>query len=445
MPDQPLKEAGRKNALHLIPLNIALKTHKIFLLAAGLEALGGFAWVLSIPPDPKNSFLLGYSLPRLLVMLFFILAAAACVAALRRGEMAIQRVLDALLQKRLLRTTVYFLGAFLAVGCCWAALRLGHVFPQWQVYLDRLTPLLLWGGAVCLQWVLLLIYSESACAEIGQGPGNNPAVPPGCGLLYRPITFASRLFNLLFLGLVPLAMLAVLWLSQAMPFLMVMTLVTYTVLALLLVRARALPASVLLSAAFVGLGVVFFARVFPLGDNFSGEDERLLDTIYFKGGEAVEQDFYLPVNNSRFDALIADDQVEAVARIVGRFDAEKTTLSVNGKAVGTLAELLTNQPEKTFYAQPVGNYILRIPKDWGGSEVVTLRIASPEPFALGFGSGIHPLPDTAHSRLIYPDGQVEDLSARYFNRRFRFQNAIYLISTQYFDEAGSPLILGAFL
>jgi hypothetical protein len=131
----------------------------LYFAAAALEALAGLAYLFAIPADPKNSILLGFSLPRLLLALALLAAGATGAAlALRawREPSWAERVKAWLSSFRVQRVAgvIAAVGVLLGwVGVWTPAYRL----LQYGPYLERLRPLLVWALLVGLQTIGLLL------------------------------------------------------------------------------------------------------------------------------------------------------------------------------------------------------------------------------------------------------------------------------------------------
>ncbi|MEW5758327.1 MAG: hypothetical protein AB1755_02500 [Candidatus Omnitrophota bacterium] len=199
--------------------------------------------------------------------------------------------------------------------------------------------------------------------------------------------------------------------------------------------------------------IILCSRIHPVKKFPIGKDSTVFSEFQVNTGEAMEQDFFLPKSNWRFNRLMNDDNIEVVLRLMIDFDVKNSSIYINGNDIGKLSSLIIYKSDKFFYnVFPVYNFLLKLPKDLlKNQDKITIRIVSKKAFKIGYSSGVHPLPKIPHSRLIKTDGIVEDISDRYYNRRFRFQNVIYFISKKHTAAnknslmENNLLILGALL
>ena len=139
-----------------------------------------------------------------------------------------------------------------------------------------------------------------------------------------------------------------------------------------------------------------------------------------------------------------DPQVETVLRLVGDIDDKDSHLLINGQDIGRISELLISKSNPMYSIPHAYNYILKLPKGLlAGSRIITVKIVSQQSYKLGYSSGIAPLPQVAHAKLIHPSGELKDISAEYYHRRFRFSMVMYFISKEYSTLNNDPLILGS--
>lgn len=249
---------------------------------------------------------------------------------------------------------------------------------------------------------------------------------------------------------IPFAILLTYIATSAIPILYVMTFSIYYALTALMVKSfhRHLVVVILLFIT----GIIIYSRSSPLSNVPNYQDLRIISILDIARGDSVEQDFLIFQKDWKFTRLLHDPDVEPVLRLLGDFDPESTYIYINGTKIGSLSSLLICKTENPFYGFPVYNYLLKFPKNFLiNTTKITIRIFSQGNFKLAHSSGIHPLPLVSHARLIKTDGIIEDISNKYYHRRFRFQIAIYLISSKYlisnkyFAGAYDPLILGIIL
>ncbi|NPV87058.1 MAG: hypothetical protein HPY45_13750 [Anaerolineae bacterium] len=397
------------------------------LLIGAVEALGCLYLLLSIPADAKHATLFGYSPARLalagVLVLFCGAAAAGAWQVQRRGGAQAARWLMTLAERHLAAGALFTLFSLAAWGLAWISLH-GQQLPflHLAAYHARLRPLFIWLALMCAQCALALLVLD--------------------GMRHR--TLGTGMFGdrALLFGWLPPLFVAAFAVSSAQPILYPMALALYAALALTL--RRALPRRALTACLFLFSAGMGFARLFPLSVNLNDQDLTVCAVMPFAPDETLEQDFWLDPSDWRLERLMARDDTEVLLRLLGDYgDPQQVSIFINGRRMGSLASLLYTRTETPFYGYPVYNHYLRIPKDaLQGAERITLRIQSSAGFHQAYSSGIHPLPQTAHSRLIAADGTAVDLAQRYFHRRFRFQNVWYIISTRYRTERGSPLVLG---
>lgn len=244
----------------------------------------------------------------------------------------------------------------------------------------------------------------------------------------------------------PSALLLVLIFTATVPIVYVMTFSFYFMSSALLHRLA--NRKVALAVLFLFVGIIILARSRPVTKNMSTQDMTMFALFQVNGGEAIEQDFLLPRKDWKLNRLLYDPNIYPVLRIIADdIDAEKATIYVNGIDIGKVSSLLISKGDKGWYGFPVRNYILKLPKTvFINADKITIRMSAGNRFKMAYSNGIHPLPHFPHTRLIKADGSVEDLSSRYYHRRFRFQIEICLISEKYFyNEYHSPLVFGTIL
>jgi hypothetical protein len=138
------------------------KPISVFFGLSGLAALTAFVSLLSIPADPKNSIIFGFSLQRLAMMgillAFFAIFGTAAVQSWR-GSRFIIALQWQLVERPLLHQSLLTLSGLLLLAG-WIALNLPlYRYGVFQSYIVRLTPMLVWmtfvGG---LAFLYLLIF-----------------------------------------------------------------------------------------------------------------------------------------------------------------------------------------------------------------------------------------------------------------------------------------------
>ncbi|MEA3351183.1 MAG: hypothetical protein U9Q82_11215 [Chloroflexota bacterium] len=127
---------------------------------ASMGALGGLIYLLVIPSDSKNSFLFGYSAPRLTFITFFLIAAiSAAVFALKswRGPRWAQRI-DCLFFTSQ-KISNWALGISGAVFLVFGLLSLVPIyrFEQFAAYAERLRPFVFYIVQISFQTLILIL------------------------------------------------------------------------------------------------------------------------------------------------------------------------------------------------------------------------------------------------------------------------------------------------
>ncbi len=165
------------------------------MIVSAAEAVIAIAFLAKISADPKNSILFGYSLPRLLLMLFLAMNMAVCLLiafCLRNRPDLFGRVV----QRIGLNSRVK--NAFLVVllGLIFLALLLflspNFQSGRWALVVDRLEPLVAWGLALSLQifFCIVLLQDERHLRL------KNPWLVGFVWIVFF-VFFSIRLFNLI--------------------------------------------------------------------------------------------------------------------------------------------------------------------------------------------------------------------------------------------------------
>ncbi len=254
------------------------------------------------------------------------------------------------------------------------------------------------------------------------------------------------------LVLIPLAISITFYTSSAHPILYVMTLSIY--FAFIAIMFKLLNKNIVRIISFIIICIIFYSRFQPIS-KFPNTKDLGGGVIKVNAGEYIEQDFLLPGSDWRLNRLLNRTDIEAVLRTEGYFDLEDTYLYVNDKYIGELSSLLADNYFKPLpdSVKSIHKYLFKFPKDMlKNTNKITIRFTSQKEFEITYSSGIHPLPLSPHCRLIRADGSVEDVSERFYNRRCRYANVIYLYSNKYYPKKQfhpnypkSPLILGSIL
>ena len=115
-----------------------------FFLAALVESLGALAWLLLIPPDPKNAVLLGFSLQRWLLIGLMVAAGGICAFVLVKSR-------SQQLSTRLRGIFLSPVGLWVELGGVAAALAGILLVGRFaESALERILPLFAWMGLVSL-------------------------------------------------------------------------------------------------------------------------------------------------------------------------------------------------------------------------------------------------------------------------------------------------------
>jgi hypothetical protein len=141
-----------------------------FFLVANLEALAALVYLFSIPADPKNSFIAGYSLPRLAViagMAVILLGMAfLAVLALRSPQRVWSRIDPVLVSKKKSDLAgLIFTGLFLSGWV--VTFTPSYQFANYAAYVDRLRPVVVWLALFSLQAGAFLLIKARAPGRAG--------------------------------------------------------------------------------------------------------------------------------------------------------------------------------------------------------------------------------------------------------------------------------------
>ncbi len=125
-----------------------------FFLVADVEALASLLYLFSIPRDPKNSLIAGYSLPRLLVMagmlLIFLAMAVLAFLAFRNGRRT-SSFLDPILASRKKLHWALLISAILFLAGWLFTFTPSYQFAYYGAYVERLRPVAVWLALFSLQ------------------------------------------------------------------------------------------------------------------------------------------------------------------------------------------------------------------------------------------------------------------------------------------------------
>lgn len=125
-----------------------------FFFAADVEALAALVYLFSIPRDPKNSLIAGYSLPRLVVMagmLAIFLAMAVLALLAFRNPRRAWSLIDPILASRGKLHLAALISAILFLSGWLVIFTPSYQFANYGAYVDRLRPVAAWLALFSLQ------------------------------------------------------------------------------------------------------------------------------------------------------------------------------------------------------------------------------------------------------------------------------------------------------
>jgi hypothetical protein len=159
----------------------------VYLLLDALGAVAVALYFLSIPPDPKNSFFFGYSLPRLIISGGFILISLTCLFAAyktRQKKAPIIKLIKRVFECKLCLLTVFLaanilllagLALFITKPSPVHILKYIPMVPasvlRQKAYIERLMPVFLWVTLVSAQTILGLVYLYTEQLKDSAGTG----------------------------------------------------------------------------------------------------------------------------------------------------------------------------------------------------------------------------------------------------------------------------------
>jgi hypothetical protein len=137
-----------------------LKYIPLFFLFSALEAFGSSVYLMSLPADPKNELIFGYSMPRLLIILgllfLFIFGLSLAWYSFRRPARVKLFAGRLAPDQPIFKTVLILSGVIFMLG--WAIVFTPQVyFGQYSPYFIRLRPALVWLTLVSLQTALFLL------------------------------------------------------------------------------------------------------------------------------------------------------------------------------------------------------------------------------------------------------------------------------------------------
>ncbi len=171
-----------------------------FFSLAALEALVSAIYLLNLPADPKNQLILGYSLPRLIVLgIFLLLILAFSVLVVKtwsNREMAEDRLVRILDQKKAFRRLIICSSLLFWIG--WIiSFTPSYRFQELSTYYLRLQPVFILITLFCAQTIVLLLFCRY-------------------GIQPDPIKNELKASRSMFMaGLIPLTLGLLIWLAVA--------------------------------------------------------------------------------------------------------------------------------------------------------------------------------------------------------------------------------------
>ena len=165
------------------------KLNLIFSIIAFLELIAAGLITLTISPDPKNSWLLGFSLQRWALMLFtFFLAACVLIAGrvIYHRKITLKNILR--IKANSFAHRLFLLVAFLLFlwGLC-SVFSPSYYFGNWAPYYERLQPLSITVGLILLQFSLVsIVFAKKINLHLFYKNPFLGAIISLCDLHYRP-------------------------------------------------------------------------------------------------------------------------------------------------------------------------------------------------------------------------------------------------------------------
>ena len=237
----------------------------------------------------------------------------------------------------------------------------------------------------------------------------------------------------------PFTILVIYYNSRAQLPLYVMTYSVYFPICLFLKKALSGKLQLVFPLLFTALFVS--SRVLPLSTLPNTQDLHLFAAYTVKHGEQIEQDFWLPNDNWRYRKALNNQNTGLVLRLLSDLDLQKSSILIGNTEIGALTSTLIKS-NSSFYGSKLIDSYFRVPKNLLTDGKITVTLRSENQFAIAYSSGIHPLPASPHTRLITAGGKIQDLSAQYHHRRFRFQIVFYIVDYEHLTEADAPIIVG---
>ncbi|NPV85254.1 MAG: hypothetical protein HPY45_04525 [Anaerolineae bacterium] len=132
----------------------------IYALLAALEAGICFAYTLSIPTDPKNSVLLGFSAQRLAMMgvllIILLIAMMIAIVSWKSGQRA-EKMFGVLFLRASLQPVLLIISGLLFLAGSVLVFVPGYRFYEFQAYYQRLKPLVVWVTLFSFQTLIPLM------------------------------------------------------------------------------------------------------------------------------------------------------------------------------------------------------------------------------------------------------------------------------------------------
>ncbi|HMD90042.1 MAG TPA: glycosyltransferase family 39 protein [Anaerolineaceae bacterium] len=135
----------------------------LFSLLSALEALANAIYLMSLPADPKNALIFGYSLPRLVIILgllvLLIISLGLAFFSRRRPDRVSFFAGKLAQNRRLFHSVLIFAGIIFIIG--WVAVFTPDIYyGQYSSYFTRIRPGLIWLTLLAVQTAIFLLLWE---------------------------------------------------------------------------------------------------------------------------------------------------------------------------------------------------------------------------------------------------------------------------------------------
>ena len=137
-----------------------------FFFGSSIEAIIGLLFLLLIPSDIKNQWILGYSFPRVVLISIFLLFGSFSfwmVLDLRKKSTLVEKTWIRLESLPCVMPLILCLSIFTLLFVVLVTLNPAIRFGNWQAHLERLLPLIWYIGFLSFQIILLLRFKAAHC------------------------------------------------------------------------------------------------------------------------------------------------------------------------------------------------------------------------------------------------------------------------------------------